>query len=134
MIVNGHKNTRFAAMAGGLDLPLIVAPMTGVSSPDLVLAATEMNVASSSPTHNCGSSEELDRWLTVFTVAAAQASRPYGPTLPNLIVHTSNDRRTQDLKVIIRHRVPAVITSVGSPAAVVGPLHDAGILVLSDVA
>jgi nitronate monooxygenase len=134
MIVNGHKNTRFAAMAGGLDLPLIVAPMTGVSSPDLVLAATEMNVASSFPTHNCGSSEELDRWLTVFTVAAAQASRPYGPTLPNLIVHTSNDRRTQDLKVIIRHRVPAVITSVGSPAAVVGPLHDAGILVLSDVA
>jgi nitronate monooxygenase len=129
-----HRRGRFAAMVHGLDVPLIVAPMTGVSSPELVLAATAANVAASFPTHNCRSSEELDRWLTNFNVDAAQANSPNGPVLPNLIVHTSNDRRTQDLEVIIGHRVPAVITSVGSPAAVVGPLHDAGILVLSDVA
>jgi nitronate monooxygenase len=130
----GHLSGQFAAMAGGLDVPLIVAPMTGVSSPELVRAAAKANVAVSFPTHNCASPDELDRWLTAFDNATAQSDTPFGPVLPNLIVHGSNDRRTQDLDVIIGHRVPAVITSVGSPSAVVGPLHDAGILVLSDVA
>ena len=36
---------RFAAMADALALPLIVAPMTGVSSAELVLAAAAANVA-----------------------------------------------------------------------------------------
>jgi nitronate monooxygenase len=105
-----------------------------VSSAELVLAAAAVNVAVSFPTHNCATPDELDRWLTDFDDAAAQSSTPFGPVLPNLIVHGSNVRRSQDLDVIIGHGVPAVITSVGSPSAVVGPLRDAGILVLSDVA
>lgn len=120
-------------MADALILPLIVAPMTGVSSLELVLAASASGVAVSFPTHNCGSTNELDRWLTECGDAAVRASMPPGPVMPNLIVHATNARRTADLNVLIRHRVPAVITSVGSPAAVVTPLHDAGILVLSDV-
>jgi nitronate monooxygenase len=131
---NELRAERFTAMTAPLVIPLIVAPMTGVSSPELVLAAAAAGVAVSFPTHNCGSSDELDRWLTEFKSAAGQSSTPAGPVLPNLIVHTSNSRRSQDLDVVIRQRVPAVITSVGSPAAVVGPLHDAGILVFSDVA
>jgi nitronate monooxygenase len=130
----GQFSDRFAAMVDALAVPLIVAPMTGVSSPELVMAAAAANVAVSFPTHNCGSAAELDQWLTDFEAAAAESSAPSGPVLPNLIVHASNDRRTEDLDIVIHHRVPAVITSVGSPSAVVGPLHDAGILVLSDVA
>jgi nitronate monooxygenase len=99
-----------------------------------VLAAAGAGVAVSFPTHNCGSADELDRWLTTFGRAAALCDTPTGPVLPNLIMHTTNARRSADLELLIRHRVPAVITSVGSPAAVVGPLHDAGILVFSDVA
>ena len=41
---------------------------------------------------------------------------------------------TQDLQVLLRHRPEMVITSVGSPAPVIGPLHDAGALVFADVA
>jgi nitronate monooxygenase len=36
--------------------------------------------------------------------------------------------------VLLRHRPEIVITSVGSPAPVLAPLHDAGALVLADVA
>src|SRR4029077_2478415 len=56
------------------------------------------------------------------------------PLCPNLIVHRSNARLAQDLKVLLRHGSEVVITSVGSPAAVLQPLRDAGALVLADVA
>jgi nitronate monooxygenase len=49
-------------------------------------------------------------------------------------VHRSNARLAQDLAVLLRHRPEIVITSVGSPAPVVKPLHDAGALVFADVA
>jgi nitronate monooxygenase len=39
-----------------------------------------------------------------------------------------------DLAVLLRHKPTLVITSVGSPAPVLKPLHDAGVLVLADVA
>ena len=56
------------------------------------------------------------------------------PLCPNLIVHRSNARLEQDLAVLLRHKPEIVITSVGSPAPVLKPLHDAGALVLADVA
>jgi nitronate monooxygenase len=43
-------------------------------------------------------------------------------------------RLADDLKVVARHGVEVVITSVGSPAPAVEALHDAGALVLADVA
>ncbi len=42
--------------------------------------------------------------------------------------------RSPDLAVLLRHAPEIVITSVGSPAEVVAPLHDAGAFVFSDVA
>ena len=36
--------------------------------------------------------------------------------------------------MLLRHRPEMVITSVGSPAPVIGPLHEAGALVFADVA
>src|SRR5581483_2214448 len=56
------------------------------------------------------------------------------PFCPNLIVHRSNARLGEDLKVLLKHRPELVITSVGSPAPVLKPLHDAGAVVLADVA
>ena len=40
----------------------------------------------------------------------------------------------QDLKVLLRHKPEIVITSVGSPAPVLAPLHNSGALVFADVA
>ena len=108
-------------------IPLIAAPMTGVSGFDLAAAAAMSGIGASFPVHNAASSAELDRWLDALC-------REPGLILPNLVVPRSNARLDDDLAVIIKYPVPAVITSVGSPAHVVGPLHDAGIQVWSDVA
>jgi nitronate monooxygenase len=49
-------------------------------------------------------------------------------------VHRSNARLADDLEVLLRHEPEIVITSVGSPAPVIAPLHAAGAIVLADVA
>src|SRR5229473_1620293 len=121
-----------------LSLPLIAAPMFLVSGVDLVVAACRNGVIGSFPTVNCRESEELDRWLAEIKDRLRRHSetsaRPPAPVCPNLIVHRSNARLARDLEVLLRHRPEIVITSVGSPAPVIKPLHDAGTLVFADVA
>src|SRR5438477_12424023 len=121
-----------------LSLPLIAAPMFLVSGVELVVAACCNGVIGSFPTVNCRSPEQLDEWLTDIDIrlkAHADASgKPSAPICPNLIVHRSNARLEQDLAVLLRHSPEIVITSVGSPAPVLAPLHDAGALVFADVA
>jgi nitronate monooxygenase len=119
----------FATMRARLRLPLIAAPMFRVSGVELVLAACRQGVIGAFPTANCRSVEELDHWLATIRQEALRA-----PWCANLIVHRSNRRMQDDLAVLLRHAPEIVITSVGSPAPVVGPLHDAGTLVFADVA
>jgi nitronate monooxygenase len=115
-----------------LRLPLIAAPMFLVSGVELVTAACASGVIGAFPTVNCRTSEELDAWLTEIETRLRDQSA--APVCPNLIVHRSNVRLAGDLKILLKHRPEIVITSVGSPAPVVKPLHDAGALVLADVA
>lgn len=117
----------------GLQLPLIAAPMTGVSSAELVVAACAQGIVGSFPTHNAHDADQLDAWLTRIRQDLANVMSP-GPIAPNLIVHPTNRRLAADLDCLRAHSVELVITSVGSPAAVVGPLHEAGCAVLADVA
>jgi nitronate monooxygenase len=121
-----------------LSLPLIAAPMFLVSGVDLVVAACRNGVIGAFPTVNCRSPEQLDAWFgdigaQLQRYAETSGSTP-APVCPNLIVHRSNARLADDLKVLLRHKPEIVITSVGSPAPVLAPLHDAGALVLADVA
>lgn len=115
---------------GRLRLPAIAAPMTNVSGPELVIAASNHGVIGSFPTHNAASTAELEQWLAQMS---AQLPPGAAPVAPNLVVHRSNRRRDDDLECLIKHRVELVITSVGSPRPVVGPLHDIGCQVFADV-
>jgi len=121
-----------------LSLPLIAAPMFLVSGTDLVVAACCNGVIGAFPTVNCRSPEQLDGWLDDIESRlkrhADAHGKPPAPICPNLIVHRSKARLEADIKVLLRHRPEIVITSVGSPAPVLAPLHDAGALVLADVA
>src|SRR3954447_3876155 len=129
---------RLQRFHGRLALPLIAAPMFLVSGVELVVAACRNGVIGSFPSANCRSTEQLDEWLTDIEVRLRrhedQTGRKAAPLCPNLIVHRSNARLEQDLAVLLRHKPEIVITSVGSPALVLKPLHDAGALVLADVA
>lgn len=121
-----------------LFLPLIAAPMFLVSGVDLVSAACAAGVIGAFPTVNCRTSDELENWITEIEArlakAADEAHRSVAPWCANLIVHHSNARLKDDLVVLLRHKPEIVITSVGSPAPVIAPLHDAGALVFADVA
>jgi nitronate monooxygenase len=122
---------------GQLRVPVVAAPMLIVSGPELVIAACRAGVVGSFPTANPRAEGELEQWLTTIDAALgrlrADGLTP-APYAPNLIVHKSNPRLDADLAAIVAHAPAVVITSVGSPAAVVGRLHDAGIAVWSDVA
>src|SRR5262249_1091129 len=105
---------------------------------ELVVQACRSGVIGSFPTVNCRSPEQLDEWLTEIDdrlkAHVDTSGKPSAPVCANLIVHRSNARLEQDLQVVLRHRPEMVITSVGSPAPVLAPLHDAGALVFADVA
>lgn len=126
-----------AVVDGRLSLPLIAAPMTRVSGVELVVAACRCGVIGSFPTHNA-TAAELPGWLeriaTELDRARAGGAAPVAPYAANLVVHRTNGRRDADVEQLIEHGVEIVITSVGSPEPVLGPLRDAGAVVLADVA
>jgi nitronate monooxygenase len=113
-----------------LRLPLIAAPMLRVTGPELVVAACRAGVIGAFPTANARTPERVSQWLTQIKERLDGA--PAAPVAPNLIIR--QPRLDDHLAVLIEHRVELVITSTGSPAAVVGPLHEAGAVVLADVA
>ncbi|WP_024505945.1 nitronate monooxygenase [Bradyrhizobium sp. ARR65] len=121
-----------------LSLPLIAAPMFLVSGVELVVAACRNGVIGAFPTVNCRAPEQLDAWLGEIETRLQRHEdadgKPAAPLCPNLIVHRSNARLNDDLAVLLRYKPELVITSVGSPAPVLKPLHDAGALVFADVA
>jgi nitronate monooxygenase len=102
-----------------------------VSGPDLVVAAARAGVVGAFPTLNARTPEILDSWLEDIAERSAGAPGAYAA---NLILHASNPRRDVDLDLVIRHQVPWVITSVGSPAPVVERVRAYGGRVLADVA
>jgi nitronate monooxygenase len=123
-----------ASISARLRLPLIAAPMLRVSGPDLVSAACRSGVIGSFPTVNARSADELDAWLTRIRADCEATGRPTAPVCPNIIMRRQPDMLAEDVKVLAKHKVEMVIASVGSPEAVVQPLHDVGCLVFADVA
>ncbi|MGO9606655.1 MAG: NAD(P)H-dependent flavin oxidoreductase [Candidatus Binataceae bacterium] len=126
-----------AKIANRLRLPLIAAPMLRVSGPDLVVAACINGVIGSFPVANSRTLDQLDNWMISIkarldAARAEDPSRRIAPFCPNLIIRRAQVR--DELACLVRHKVEVVITSVGSPEAAVGPLHDIGCLVFADVA
>jgi nitronate monooxygenase len=117
-----------------LRLPVVAAPMFLVSGPELVIASCKAGVMGSFPTANARTEEECGAWLRQIDTAleACEGAAPYAL---NLVVRTAGTPRFEaDLALIEKHRPSVVITSVGSPAAVVPRVKAYGGLVFHDVA
>ena len=73
-----------------------------------MVAACRNGVIGTSPTVNCRSPEQLDEWLGEIEERlrrhADASGKPTAPVCANLIVHRSNARLEQDLKVLLRHQ------------------------------
>lgn len=122
------------SLRGRLALPAVAAPMFLVSGPDLVVEACRAGVVGTFPALNQRSSEGFEAWLDEIEARldAAPAGKP-APYGVNLIVHRSNPRVDADLKLIVKHKVPLVITSLGAVSELVDAVHSYGGLVYHDV-
>ena len=118
-------------LRSGLQVPVIAAPMFLVSGPEHVMACCRAGIVGSFPTINARTPEILDQWLSEMARTRTDGAARHAA---NLIVHKSNARLGEDLALVVRHRVPIVISSVGSPTRVIEAVHGYGGLVLADVA
>jgi nitronate monooxygenase len=106
--------------------------MLRVSGVDLVTTVCQAGAIGAFPTANARTVEELDTWLQQIERRVADLDRPAAPYCPNLIIR--QPRLKDDLACLVRRKVEMAIASVGSPAAIVEPLHDIGCLVFADIA
>jgi nitronate monooxygenase len=119
-----------SALARGLRLPVIAAPMFLVSDPRLVIAACRAGVIGTFPALNQRSSDGFRDWLEEIEAALGPDDARFGV---NLIIHHSNVRLDADLAIVAEHRVPLIITSIGIRQDLVAAVHDYGGLVFHDV-
>ncbi|HET9903792.1 MAG TPA: nitronate monooxygenase family protein [Xanthobacteraceae bacterium] len=123
-------------LADRLALPAVAAPMFLVSGPDLVVEVCRAGLLGTFPALNQRTSEGFEAWLDEIEARLAAAERAGEAPAPfgvNLIVHRSNPRVDADLKIIEKHKVPLVITSLGAVSELVDAVHSYGGLVFHDV-
>jgi len=120
-----------------LSLPVIAAPMFLISGPHLVTECCKNGIIGTFPALNQRTTEGFDEWLTEIekTLATYEqdtgtSAAPYGV---NLIVHRTNPRLQADLEIVIKHKVPIVITSLGAVSDLIDAVHSYGGLVFHDV-
>ena len=115
-----------------LRLPIIQSPMFIVSNARLVIASSKAGIVGSFPTANCRTLEALDQEFTEITQALGSGKDAL-PWAVNIIVSKMYARSKDDIELILKHKPPIVITSLGNPKEVVQKVHDYGGLVYSDV-
>lgn len=120
-----------------LTLPVIAAPMFLISQPKLVIECCRNGIIGTLPSLNNRTTEGFEEWVIEIKAALATIEQETGKTPPpygvNLIVHGSNPRAMDDLKICIKHQVPIVITSLGAVKELVDAVHSYGGKVFHDI-
>jgi len=113
---------QLARLYAAVDLPVIAAPMFLVTSVALVCAASRNGIMAALPSLNARTTDDFDRWMNEIASDCARAQAQgerFAPWAVNLVSHGTNERLQPDLDVCVKHRVPLVITALGSPSRVV---------------
>jgi nitronate monooxygenase len=121
-----------------LALPVIGSPLFIISNPKLVIEQCKAGIVGSMPALNARPAAQLDEWLHEITetLAAYDRAHPDQPAAPfaiNQIVHKSNDRLQHDMEMVVKYKVPIVITSLGARTDVNEAIHSYGGIVLHDI-
>lgn len=120
-----------------LTLPVIAAPMFLISQPKLVIECCRNGIIGTLPSLNNRTTAGFEEWVIEIKAALATIEQETGKTPPpygvNLIVHGSNPRAMDDLKICIKHQVPIVITSLGAVKELVDAVHSYGGKVYHDI-
>lgn len=121
-----------------LSVPVMGSPLFLVSGPELVIAQCKAGIVGSFPALNARPVAVLGEWLTrieneLGEYAAKHPHLPVAPYAVNQICHPSNDRLQADMEICVKHKVPAIITSLQLPQSVVDAAHSYGGKVFHDV-
>jgi nitronate monooxygenase len=119
-----------ALLQGRLSIPVIGSPLFIISNPDLVIAQCKAGIVGSFPSLNARPLAQLEEWLERLSSELGPQDAPYAV---NLIVHRSNDRLLEDLKLCVKYKVPLIITSLGAREDVNAAIHSYGGMVFHDV-
>ncbi len=130
--------SRLPAPFQKLPLPIIGSPLFIISNPKLVIEQCKAGVVGSMPALNARPASQLDEWLHEITEALAaynQANpdKPAAPFAINQIVHKSNGRLEHDMQMVVKYKVPIVITSLGARPDVNAAVHSYGGVVMHDI-
>ncbi|WP_234197936.1 NAD(P)H-dependent flavin oxidoreductase [Pseudacidovorax sp. NFM-22] len=130
--------SRLPGALAHLPLPIIGSPLFIISNPKLVIAQCKAGVVGSMPALNARPAAQLDEWLAEITeeLAAYNKANPDKPAAPfaiNQIVHKSNDRLEHDMELVVKYKVPIIITSLGARTDVNDAVHSYGGVTLHDV-
>jgi len=120
-------DTEFTKMMG-CKYPIIAAPMFLVSNPEIVIEATLAGGVGTFPTLNCRTLYELEDWI--LRIKEKVGDLPWGV---NLILHKSNKRLQEDKAIVLKHKVPLIISSLGNPQELLKEARPLGTKVICDV-
>jgi nitronate monooxygenase len=120
-----------------LRLPLVAAPMFLISNPKMVIECCKAGVVGTFPALNQRTTEGFEEWVVEIKTELEKFEKETGikpaPFGVNLIVHPTNPRVMPDIQIIVKHKVPLVITSLGAVSELVNAVHSYGGLVYHDV-
>ena len=130
--------SKLPPILANLPLPIIGSPLFIISTPKLVIAQCKAGVVGSMPALNARPAAQLEEWLIEITeaLAAHNKAHPDSPAAPyaiNQIVHKSNDRLEHDMAMVVKYKVPIVITSLGARTDVNDAVHSYGGVSLHDI-
>ena len=117
-------------------MPVIASPMFIVSNPNMVIEQCKSGIIGSFPALNARTStkkSDLDNWLHKIKNSLNNKTENYPPFAINQIVHHTNKRLYDDLDVIVKHKVPIVITSLGAKKEINDAIHSYNGFVFHDV-
>jgi len=119
----------------GLRIPAFGAPLFIIQNPELVLAQCKAGIPGCFPALNAREKKddpiELDRWLQRITEELdrhnqANPDRPAAPYAVNQIVHRTNVRLERYTEILVKWKVPIVVTSLGAREEINEAVHSYG--------
>ena len=111
----------------GVDFPIILAPMFLVSNTEMIIAALNSGITGAIPALNFRTIEDFRKGIKEIK---SMSDKPFGI---NLIASKSNFYLEEQLNVCCEEKVGFIITSLGSPKAIIEKAHQNGIKVFCDV-
>jgi len=121
-----------------LRLPLMAAPMSIASTPELVTACCRAGVIGCFPTHNAWKDAGLGPWLESIDSARQRHADNSGTAAAPFAVNINVSRAkpaellARELELCRLHGVQIITTNVGDPSDVIARVHDWGGIVIHD--